>query len=75
MNIDARAIPYNPKNVPIIKNDILSILSAHISFICVNKRFVIKVMAITIIMIGLTIPADTLASPSINAPRIDAALP
>ena len=41
----------------------------------VKIRLVIKVNAITIIIIGLTNPAFTAASPKIRAPSIDMALP
>ena len=65
--------PYIPKmDAPNI-NKILYHLNAFTSSVSVNINDDIAVIATTIIMIGDTIPADTAASPNINAPTIDRA--
>ena len=61
--------------VPKINKNILYILKAFTSSIDVNISPAIDDIAIIIIIIGETIPADTAASPNIKPPRIETADP
>ena len=69
-NIVDNDIPYSPKNVLKAKNILLHTLIPPDISVSVNSRLDIKVIATTIIIIGLTIPALTAASPNIKAPSI-----
>ena len=64
-------IPYSPRIAAHIKNKNRYILIALLKSVLLNAREEIKLRAIVIIIIGLTIPAATAASPSIKAPKID----
>ena len=68
--IKAKHIPYNPKNVLNVNPITLHNLIAPDISESENIKLQINVTATTIIIIGLTIPALTAASPSINAPSI-----
>ena len=66
-------MPYIPNILPPIINPSLYSRNALINSGSTNVSDDIEVIAITIIIIGDTIPADTAASPRINAPTIDSA--
>ena len=74
-NINTRSIPYIPKIAAPNKNRNLYILRALLKSGFVNTSDDIKHIAIVIIIIGLTIPAFTAASPSISAPSMEIAVP
>ena len=68
-------VPVIPNKLDKISNNILYPLTAFASSIDGKISPAIEEIAITIIMIGDTIPALTAASPSINPPNIDTADP
>ena len=73
-NINIKTTPIIPKNDAPIINSNLYHLNPFITSGSGKSRADMAVIAITIIIIGDTIPAFTAASPSIRAPTIDRAL-
>ena len=73
--IVATPTPIIPAIDASIKKIILQLLKAFNKLTSTNMSPEIIVIAITIIIIGETIPALTAASPKIKAPTIDSVLP
>ena len=69
--MNANKMPYNPNILDIIINSNLYHLIPFINSGSVINNADVSVIAITIIIIGDTIPAATAASPNIRAPTID----
>ena len=68
-------IPMTPKTEPEIRKRKRHTLSPLIISTSLKSSPHMEVIAITIILIGETIPADTAASPSINPPTTLIAVP
>ena len=67
--------PNSPKNADKIRSIILKYLIEYINEFEVNNNPLIMLIAITIIIIGETIPALTAASPITKPPKIDTEVP
>ena len=71
IKINTSKMPYKPSRAAKIRNRNLYTLSSLLKSGSLNTNDAIYERAIVIIIIGLTIPALTAASPNIKAPRID----